>query len=306
MCGKNQGRPTGCARLHVIFFDSTYAHVASLLKVGVTQMILSMIEAEFINANLVLDDPIYALTCYSHDPTLQARAHTVTGRHLTALELQYSFLEEASRFSASGGFEGIVPGAGEILSLWEDTLHKLENRDFSELSRRLDWVLKLQIIERAMAQRPELSWRSPQIKYLDQLYSSIDDSEGLYWIYEKRGFMEKIVGNELIKRFVNNPPEDTRAYTRAMLLRSADPAEIDSVDWDSISFSIRRGNYWPKRRTIDLAHPLHYTKAATERCFRDSRSLDEILDFIEILNGESRTNGNVEENSMDTCSIHIH
>jgi hypothetical protein len=306
LCGNGQGRAPGCARLHVIFFDSTYAHVASLLKVGVTQIILSMIEAEFVDPNLVLDDPIYALFCYSHDPTLRARALTVNGRHLTALELQYLFLEEASRFAADGGCEGIVPRADEILSLWEDTLHKFENRKFSELSRRIDWVLKLQIIERAMAQQPKLSWQSPQIKHLDQLYSSIDDTEGLYWIYEKHGFIENVVGKQHIEKFINNPPENTRAYTRSMLLRTADPTEIDTVDWDSISFSIRGGNYWPSRRTIDLAHPLHFTKDITEGCFQDSKSLDEILDFIETLEGDCRTNKNLEDSSTNKHSIHTH
>ncbi len=306
LCGKSQGRAEECARLHVIFFDSTFAHVASLLKVGVTQIILSMIEAECVNPNLVLDDPVFALCCYSHDPTLHSRALTVAGRHLTALELQYLFLEEAMRFAANGGCEGIVPRADEILSLWEDTLHKLEHRQFSELSRRIDWILKLQIIERAMAQQPELSWRSPQVRYLDQLYSSLDDHEGLYWIYEKRGFVESVVDKKHIARFMDNPPEDTRAYARAMLLRSADPDEIDSVDWDSIRFSFRGENYWPRLRTIDLAHPLHYTKDMTEPCFRDSESLEEILDAMEALNGESKPHENAEKDSLNPHSIYTH
>jgi len=306
LCGRNQNRATECARLHMIFFDSTLAPGATLLKVGTTQIILSMIEAEFVNPNLVLDDPVYALSCYSHDPTLQARALIVNGRNLTALELQYCFLEEAKRFVANGGCEGIVPRANEILSLWEDTLHKFENRQFTELSRRIDWVLKYQIMERAIAQQPELSWHSPQIRYLDQLYSSLDDSEGLYWIYEKSGFMENVVGEEHIARFIDNPPEDTRAYARAMLLRSADPTEVADVDWDSISFNIPSGNYWPNRRTIDLAHPLKYTKDMTEKCFQDSTSLEETLDAIEIPDGDDRATENVEADSLNAHSVVTH
>lgn len=300
LCGTGRHGAAECARLHVIFFDNTLAHVACLLKVGVTQIILAMIEAEFVNPHLVLDDPIHAVSCYSHDPTLKARALTVSGRNLTALELQYLFLEEASRFVSNGGCEGIVPGAKEIVSLWEDTLNKLEGRKFNELSRRIDWILKLQIMERAMEQQPELSWRSPQMRYLDQLYSSLDDSEGLYWIYEKRGFMENVVGKERIGKFMTHPPEDTRAYARAMLLRSADPTEIDAVDWDSIGFSIRGEDYWPTQRRIELAHPLHYTKDVTERCFGDSMSLEERLNAVEILYGESEAYGKAMDVSPST------
>ncbi len=293
LCGRNYGRAADCARLHVIFFDSTLAHAASLLKVGVMQIILSMIEAECVNPTLLLDDPVDALSRYSRDITLQERAPTVTGRNLSALELQFLFLEEASQFIAHGGCEGIVPRADEILFLWEDTLQKLQNQEFTTLSRRIDWVLKLQIIARAMSQQPGLSWGSPQIKYLDQLYSSLDDLEGLYWTFEKNGFVERIVSEDQIGMFSNNPPENTRAWTRAMLLRHADPEEIEDVDWDSISFSIRRTGYWPSRRTLDLSHPLYYTKGEAEPCFRNAKSLEEILDALEILrNGYGTHSGN--------------
>jgi proteasome accessory factor A len=265
-----------------------------------------MIETELINPNLVLENPVDAFTCYSHDPALEARARTVNGQYLTALELQYFFLEEARRFEANIGFDGIVPGAGEILSLWENILNKLRNRQFAELRSCIDWVLKLHILERAMAQQPELTWDSPQIKHLDQLYSSLDEREGLYWIYERGGYMQSVVGDEQIEGFMHNPPEDTRAYTRSMLLRSADPTEIDSVDWDSIGFSIRRDEYWSDRRTMDLSNPLSYTKAKTERCFRESRTLEETLDAIEVLDGKHRPELNVENDSLKAHSMQTH
>ena len=45
------------ARLHVIFYDSTLSHVASLLKVGAMQIVLAMIEAEFVPVRIALEDP---------------------------------------------------------------------------------------------------------------------------------------------------------------------------------------------------------------------------------------------------------
>ena len=230
---------------------------------------------------------------------------TVTGRTLTALELQYLFFEDAARFVAKGGCEGIVPGADEILQFWGDTLQKLGERQFVELSRRIDWILKLQIIDRAMAQQPGLTWDSPQIRYLDQLYSSLDDREGLYWIYEKHGFTEKVVGKEKIAGFMNSPPEDTRAYTRAMLLRKADPAEVDAVDWDSITFNIRDGNGWPNRKTIDLAHPLRYTKEMTQQCFQGFMSLEDTLDFVKATDPECRISRDKNDDSLRSYPVNI-
>ena len=120
---------------------------------------------------------------------------------------------------------------------------------------RLDWVMKLMAIERALEQRPELGWDSPEIKVIDHLYSSLDN-DGLYWAYEASGFAEQLVTPERIDHFTANPPADTRAWTRAMLLRRAAPESVVSVDWDAITFKLRGRYNWPSYRTLDLADPL--------------------------------------------------
>jgi proteasome accessory factor A len=286
LCGHSRygtlgGRATGdMARLHCIFFDNTLCHVASLLKVGVMQIVLAMIEAERINLNLILDDPLDAVVRWSHDPTLQARARMTSGREPTAVELQLLFLEEAKRFVEAGGCDERVPRAGEILALWEDTLLKLQKGDFAALAPRLDWVLKLGILQRAMKQHPDLTWNSPQIKHLDHLYSSLDPSEGLYWAYENSGLVERIVTEAQIEQFVHGPPEDTRAWTRAMLLRKAGPDLVDGVDWDWVRFKKGGSYWWPTYRTLDLANPLAFTKTETERIFQETTTLDATLDAL--------------------------
>jgi proteasome accessory factor A len=278
--GPKDSETSQMARLHVIFFDSTLAHVACLLKVGVMQIILSMLEAEQVNPNLILDDPVEAVAAWSHDPTLHACARMAGGQKLTAVELQMLFLEEAEKFLDAGGCEGIVPRAGEILSLWKDTLLKLKAGEFAALTPRLDWLLKLSILQRAMSQRPALRWNSPQIKYLDHLYSSLDSAEGLYWASERAGRIQRVVTDEQIEHFVHEPPEDTRAYTRAMLLRAAGD-RVDDCDWDYVRVKMRGQGGWPDYRTIRLGNPLAFTQSHTGHIFRDDAGLEEILDALE-------------------------
>jgi proteasome accessory factor A len=138
------------------------------------------------------------------------------------------FWEEAQRFVGDGGCADIVPDAPQILQLWLDTLCELRARDFGALARRLDWVLKLQILQRARQQRPGLNWSSAELKHLDFMYASLED--GLYWNLEKCGLVNTLVTNEEIEHFRNEPPENTRAWTRAMLLRLAEPSQIERVD----------------------------------------------------------------------------
>ena len=268
------------ARLHVIFYDSNLCQVANLLKVGVMQIVLAMIEAERINLDLILDDPLTALRDWSHDPTLEARARLVSGEEVTAVELQLRFFEEALRFVIYDGCEGIVPRADEILTLWKDTLHDLAARNFATLAPRLDWVLKWSILQGVISERPDLGWDSPEIKHLDLIYSSLNDAEGLYWAYERSGFVERVVTGEQIERFRREPPTDTRAWTRAKLLRWASP-EIAEIDWDYINFKTSTMGYWPSYRTLHLESPLSFTESAAEPIFgRMDATLDDLLDEL--------------------------
>ena len=74
-----RARSTGLARLHVIFFDNTLSHVASLLKVGVMQLLLCLIEVGDTKPGLLLDDPLTALWRWSRDPSLKTTAPLMSG-----------------------------------------------------------------------------------------------------------------------------------------------------------------------------------------------------------------------------------
>lgn len=286
--GRHDEAAENLARLHVIFFDSTLCHVASFLRVGVMQVVLSMIEAERIDRDLILDDPLEAVVGWSHDPTLRATARTESGRDLTAVELQWLFLEQAKRFVADGGCEGTVPEVNEIMALWESTLTLLETRDLEKLARRVDWALKLSILERALGQRPRLTWTSPEIKHLDLVYASLDATEGLYWAYERGGFVERLVSDEHIDRLGHEPVADTRAWARTMLLRRAGPDAVDDVTWDRVRLRIRGRTGWTTSRTVDFANPLAWTRRETEPIFEHAADLDEILDGLEALQPHGR------------------
>ena len=101
LCGRRGANdPMAPARLHVIFFDNVLAHGSCLFRVGPMQLILTLLDLGLINPRLILDDPLAALQCYSHDPTLKARAELISGERITALELQCAFLDEVKRQAA--------------------------------------------------------------------------------------------------------------------------------------------------------------------------------------------------------------
>ncbi len=263
------------ARLHVIFYDANLAPVATFLKVGVMQLILAMIEAGHVDDALILDDPLAALHRWSRDPDLATEAALLCGRRMTAVELQLEFLEQAKAFHARGGFADVVPDAGAILDLWEDTLTKLEARDFDALRSRLDWVAKRILLEQAMAEQPSWHWESPELTYLDQIYSSIDPADSLFFSLYADGFFEPIATEAEIAAFVDSPPVNTRAWTRAMLLRAAGPERVADVDWDCIK--IKWPDYRKLRTSVRLPDPLGATKSDTQPFFSEARDFASLL-----------------------------
>jgi Pup amidohydrolase len=269
------------ARLHCIFYDSTLCPSSIVLRAGMMQILLCILESPETNADLklMLEDPVATVSRWSRDLTLTAPARLLTGETVTAIELQRRFFELAARFVEDGGCEGAVPAARDILALWADTLDKLSRGDLSALASRLDWVLKLQLLEHAMQQQPDLKWSSPAIKHLDFKYADLE--EGLFWACYQADLVENAgVTENRIQRFSQEPPENTRAWTRAHLLRRADPATVADVDWDKITFKFRSQHGMERKRTVALANPLAFARGDTEVVFRRSENLEEILDLL--------------------------
>jgi hypothetical protein len=269
------------ARLHCIFYDANLCQVATLLKCGVMQLVLAMLESGWVDLDLILDQPVAAVRRWSHDPELRAEARLLDGRRRTAVELQLGFFEAAERFVSRGDAEGIVPRAAEILRLWGDVLELLRARDFDALAPRLDWVLKRRTLETALVRHRGLDWSSREIKVLDHLYASLSLGDGLYWAHEAAGRVEAVVDPVAIERLVHEPPETTRAWTRAMLLRAAGTDRVEHVDWDRVRIRCGgSGDGSSASRTVDLSDPLGATRAHCQGAFAECADIEDLVDRL--------------------------
>ena len=130
------------------------------------------------------------------------------------------------------------------------------------LASRIDWVAKQYLLDRASATRG--GWDAKRMKYLDNLWSSLDSNEGLYWGLEKAGAIQRLVSDATIERFMHEPPEDTRAWLRAWALRHVPVGTLDDVDWDMLRLRSRRQEdfSWPSYdySTLSMPDPLGFTR----------------------------------------------
>ena len=111
-------------RLHVIVGDANLAEVATFLKVGTTALVLAMIEDEFLPRDLTLAAPVAALRKVSYDLSLRQPLDLADGTTMTAIEMQWEYLDRAKKYAEEHGLECIgAPEIGaEVLRRWEEVL----------------------------------------------------------------------------------------------------------------------------------------------------------------------------------------
>ena len=119
------------------------------MKVGTTAALLQMLEDDVVFRDLSLENPIRAIREISHDITCRRRVRLANGRELSALDIQWEYLERAMRYGRTVGFPAQVEHA---LEMWEYLLTGLE-KDPLSLHRECDWVAKHRLIERYVEER---------------------------------------------------------------------------------------------------------------------------------------------------------
>ena len=267
------------ARMHIIFFDNTLAPLANYLKAGTTQLVLAMLEAGWVDPGLMLDDPLASAWEVSRDLTLSAPLRLVgRGRSASAVSVQKSLCEQAAEYVASGEMQNEVPGAEEIIACWRQTLDLIERRDLAALSRRVDWALKYLVLARQIGRR-NLSWQSPEIQALDLRYANLDPQEGLFLQLAAAGQVEAMPTNEEIDRAADEPPEDTRAYLRAHLLRRLGE-EVTDVEWDRLRFRHTAERYRSPSLWLGMPDPARWGKAESDPVLLGCQTPKQLIEAV--------------------------
>ncbi len=269
----------GLARMHIITFDNVLCPIANLLKAGTTQLVLAMAEAGWADMSLQLDDPLAAFAEVSRDMTLQQPLTLVgRGRSASAVEVQRQLADLAGEFIASGECADAVPDAEMIVALWRETLDRLAKRDLDGLSGRCDWVLKYLLLDRFRG-RKGLTWQSPEMKCWDLLFASLDPEEGFFWKMAAAGQVERMPTTETIERYVSEPPDDTRAYLRAHVLRRFGE-QVSTLNWDRVRFRVATDRYWWSESVLGMPDPSRLGRDEVDPILSREPTLTELIEAL--------------------------
>src|SRR6266849_2046004 len=226
--------PEKYRRLHVIIGDANMSEVSTYLKVGTTALVLAMIEDKFLGTDLSIEAPVAELRAISHDPTCRRLVTLKDGRKMTAVQ-----------------------------RLAEDPML---------LSKELDWVAKLELLE-GYRTRDGLAWDNPRLQLVDLQYSDVRQDRGLYNRLAARGRMVRLTDDAAVERAVDNPPEDTRAYFRGRCLRQY-PESVAAASWDSVIFDIPGRESLQRVPTLE---PLRGTRAHVGELLDRCRTAAELV-----------------------------
>ena len=214
-------------RLHVIAGDSNMSEYATYVKVGTMVALLQMIERDVVFRDLTLENPIRAIREVAHDTTCRRKIRLANGRELSALDIQWEYLDRAMRFARSPGFP---PQVQTAIDRWEHLLTGLE-KDPMTLDREVDWVIKNRLFER-YADRRGLTMSDPRMSMMDLSYHDVDRTRGLYYLLESKGMVDRVVTDEQVATAVRQPPQTTRARLRGAFIKAAKAQKRDfTVDW---------------------------------------------------------------------------
>jgi proteasome accessory factor A len=254
-------------RLHVIIGDSNMSEVSNYLRVGVSCIVLAMIDDRFLRSNLAVVDPVRVVKEVSHDLSCKAEFSMERGGRMNAVQLQQEYLEAALAYFSS---REVAPIIKDVLVRWERVLTKL-SEDPLQLDREVDWVIKHKLITAYMARRG-VDWQHPQVAMLDLQFHDSRPDKGLYHLMERRGEVDRIIEDEDIVRALGSPPPDTRAYFRGECIRRYG-SSLFGVNWDSISFNLGDD---PIKRIL-MNEPLKGTKAHVEELLDASDSAEQLV-----------------------------
>jgi len=198
------------------------------MKIGITDLVLRMVEENSVMRDLTLENPIRAIREISHDISCRKKVRLANGRELSAIEIQTEYLERTARFVERRGENSL---SKRLLVEWREALEALSSGRPERLQRKVDWVAKYAMLEH-YREKNGLPLSHPRVALMDLAYHDVNRDRGLYYLLERRGMADRAVEERQIQRAMREPPQTTRARLRGEFIRHAKLKRRDyTVDW---------------------------------------------------------------------------
>ena len=147
---------SGYRRQHLICGESQHSDLATWLRVGVTAVIVAMIDAGIpCGDEVAIESPLEALNLFARDVCCDATVAMAGGSSRTAVQIQRQYLAHAHKHQAAP----FMPVWTErVCTEWAAMLARIEETP-QRLTRTLDWAIKLAVYQ-DRARRRGIEWKT--------------------------------------------------------------------------------------------------------------------------------------------------
>lgn len=209
--------PARWMRLHVIVGDANRMEWCTAMKVGMTALVLDLIEADDV-PGLGLRSPVRTIAEVSKRLDAKSRVELESGSWTTPLDVLESYLA-----ACEVRFGGRDAETDWVLAEWRLAVTDLAE-DPARLADRVDWVAKRQILEQVGG------GDVAHLQSVDLEYANLDPEESLFDALLADGAVQHLVPEPRVLDAMSIPPTTTRACERGTLIRE-NLHEIRTIGW---------------------------------------------------------------------------
>ncbi len=252
-------------RLHLILGDANRCDYANILKLGTTDIVISMIENGYLeDFDYELKDPVNTLKKVSRDTDLKYKFSLMNGSLTSAIDVQKTYLERAIDFNNN---EFKSKYFDEIIKLWSEVLNLLEN-DQEKLIGKIDWITKKNLIDKIES--------NDRKQLMDIQYSEITNSNSVFEVLKKNKIVHQLFEESDISECESNPPLETRAWFRGNMLKKYSDY-ISAASWDNVILDLDPNKSLLRISTTD---PYGYNFKSHSKLMENSSSIHELVSVL--------------------------
>ena len=198
-------------RLQIGCSDANRCDVAEYLKIGTTLLVIEMAEAGYLQDAPFPRSAIQAAHQYNNDTSLASTAAMQSGDAMSALELQFWYLERAQSFLRERTtYQEIFQ---PVVARWQYVVKTLAAGDPEQLIGQLDWVTKKCLLDEAgHGQGATVK------KRIDLAYHEL--GSGYFDRFDQAGLATRMVDRSEIESALFCPPSPPSAQARSRFIRS--------------------------------------------------------------------------------------
>ncbi len=221
-------------RIHVISGDANRFDVPILLKVGITNLALWLLETQpqVLHPLLLVGDVVAQCHQVSRDLTLKTKL-SAAGGEFSALQIQQKLLDavKVACVERFGGLEASQIGsAAQVIELWQKVLDGLAS-DISTVADCVEWVAKYQLCQ-GLRWRGRIGWDHPRLAALDIQWGDVDGA--IIKRLDAGGRIMRLACAAEVADAVAVAPPDTRAYLRGWAVANLE--HTVGASWTSILY----------------------------------------------------------------------